>query len=105
MSQRASLPIPGHDELPDCNVRVPAHLRPDASRLIRYLLELPHRRAKFLLLIEASGHTELLGWITWMRSRRNNEAVTFVRHGGHLDKASRSIYSQGSRKGRFGSGQ
>ncbi|WP_222833795.1 hypothetical protein [Pseudomonas sp. SC3(2021)] len=58
-------------------------------------------RRQFLLLIEALGHAELLGWITWMRSRRNNEAVSFVRQGGHLDKAQRSIYPQGRRKGGF----
>lgn len=49
-------------------------------------------RAQFLLLIEGLGHMELLQWITWMRSRRNKEAVSFVRQGGHLDKAMRSIY-------------
>ncbi|WP_274381391.1 hypothetical protein [Pseudomonas cavernicola] len=37
-----------------------------------------------------------------MRSRRNKEAVNFVRQGGHLDKATRSIYAQGARKGSFG---
>ncbi|MDI3273000.1 hypothetical protein ACYZT3_01880 [Pseudomonas sp. MDT1-16] len=58
-------------------------------------------REQFLLLIEKLGHRELLQWITWMRSRRNNEAVSFVRQGGHLDKATRSIYPQGTRKGRF----
>jgi hypothetical protein len=52
-------------------------------------------------LIEALGPAELLGWITWMRSRRNNEAVSFVRRGGYLDKAQRSIYPQGKRKGGF----
>jgi hypothetical protein len=52
-------------------------------------------------LIEALGHPELLGWITWMRSRRHNEVASFVRQGGYLDKATRSIYPQGTRKGRF----
>ncbi|WP_263286766.1 hypothetical protein [Pseudomonas sp. BF-RE-29] len=36
-----------------------------------------------------------------MRSRRNNEAVNFVRQGGYLDKDERSIYPQGRRKGGF----
>ncbi|MHC8352940.1 transposase [Pseudomonas sp. RT4P38] len=58
-------------------------------------------REQFLLLIDQLGHPELLQWITWMRSRRNNEAVSFVRQGGHLDKATRSVYPQGTRKGRF----
>ncbi|WP_159299187.1 transposase [Pseudomonas chlororaphis] len=58
-------------------------------------------RAQFLLLIEELGHRELLQWIAWMRSRRNNEAVSFVRNGGHLDNSTRSIYPQGTRKGRF----
>jgi hypothetical protein len=58
-------------------------------------------REQFLLLIEALGHPELLQWITWMRSRRNNEAVSFVRQGGYLNKATRSVYPQGTRKGRF----
>lgn len=58
-------------------------------------------RAQFLLLIEEQGHMELLQWITWMRSRRNREAVHFVRQGGHLDKVARSIYPQGARKGKF----
>jgi transposase-like protein len=58
-------------------------------------------REQFLLLIEKLGRPELLQWITWMRSRRNNEAVSFVREGGHLDKATRSIFPQGTRKGRF----
>lgn len=58
-------------------------------------------RAQFLLLIEQLGYRELLQWIIWMRSRRNNEAVSFVRNGGHLDKATRSIYPQGTRKGKF----
>ncbi|WP_223514578.1 hypothetical protein [Pseudomonas sp. GL-B-19] len=58
-------------------------------------------REQFLLLIEALGHPELLGWITWMRSRRHNEVSTFARQGAHLDKATRSIYPQGTRKGRF----
>lgn len=59
-------------------------------------------RGQFLLLIEEQGHLELLQWIDWMRSRRNKEAVNFVRQGGHLDKATRSIYAQGARKGSFG---
>ena len=62
-------------------------------------------REQFLLLIEVLGHAELLGWITWMRSRRNNEAVSFVRQGGYLDKATRSIYPQGMRTGKFVSRQ
>ncbi|MEB0045795.1 MULTISPECIES: hypothetical protein [unclassified Pseudomonas] len=58
-------------------------------------------REQFLLLIEQRGYQELLQWITWMRSRRNNETVRFVRNGGYLDQATCSIYPQGARKGRF----
>ncbi|MEX5669053.1 hypothetical protein ABFV57_29725, partial [Pseudomonas neuropathica] len=58
-------------------------------------------REQVLLLIDQLGHFELLQWITWMRSRRNNQAVSFVRQGGYLDKATRSIYPQGTRKGKF----
>lgn len=62
-------------------------------------------REQFLLLIEALGHSELLGWIVWMRSRRSNEVVSLVRQGGCLDMATRSVYPQGLRKGRFVSKQ
>jgi len=62
-----------------------------------YARRIPHT----LTLIEELGHPELLQWIIWMRSRRNNEAVNFVRQGGYLDKSERSIYPQGRRKGGF----
>jgi transposase-like protein len=58
-------------------------------------------RVQFLLLIEWLGHQELLQWITWMRSRRNNEVVKLVLQGGHLDKGERSIFPQGRRTGKF----
>lgn len=40
------LPIPGHHGLPDYDVCLPANLRLDAERLIRYLHNFPHRRLR-----------------------------------------------------------
>lgn len=56
-------------------------------------------RQQFLLLIEAENHAELLKWITWMRRRRSNEILQFVREGGVLERATRSVFPQGARTG------
>ena len=47
MPQLPSLPIPGHDDLPDYDVCLPANLRPDTDRLIRYLHQLPYRPVRY----------------------------------------------------------
>jgi len=55
-------------------------------------------RVRFTQMLEQQGHTELIRWITWLRSRRVKEVSDFVREGGKLEAVTGSRYSANSNR-------
>jgi transposase-like protein len=55
-------------------------------------------QVRFTQMLEEQGHTELVQWITWLRSRRVKEVSDFVRDGGQLEVVAGSRYSGGSKR-------
>jgi transposase-like protein len=55
-------------------------------------------QVRFLLMLEQQGHTELVKWISWLRSRRVKEVNEFVREGGRMEPVAGSRYSAGSNR-------
>lgn len=53
---------------------------------------------RFTQMLEQQGHTELIHWITWLRSRRVKEVNDFVRDGGQMEAVTGSRYSAGSKR-------
>lgn len=55
-------------------------------------------QVRFIQMLEQQGHTELVQWITWLRSRRVKEVSDFVRDGGQLEAVAGSRYSADSNR-------
>ena len=55
-------------------------------------------QVRFTQMMEQQGHTELIHWITWLRSRRVKEVNDFVRDGGQMEAVAGSRYSAGSKR-------
>lgn len=55
-------------------------------------------QVRFTQMLEQQGHTELVQWITWLRSRRVKQVSDFVRDGGQLEAVKGSRYSAESNR-------
>jgi len=55
-------------------------------------------QVRFIQMLEQQGYTELIQWITWLRSRRVKEVSDFVREGGQLEVVTGSRYSTDSNR-------
>jgi hypothetical protein len=55
-------------------------------------------QVRFIQMLEQQGYTEMIQWITWLRSRRVKEVSDFVREGGQLEVVTGSRYSTDSNR-------
>ena len=55
-------------------------------------------QVRFMQVMEQQGYSELIRWITWLRSRRVKEVIDFVRDGGQMAAVTGSRYTAYSKR-------
>ncbi len=55
-------------------------------------------QVRFMQMLEQQGHTDLVQWISWLRSRRVKEVSDFVRDGGQLEVVRGSLHFATSKR-------